>query len=56
MAESQFIEDIKQKFADSLRLFDEIKNRKYGEDAYLRLPVNLQNLPLNTDDYLICLR
>lgn len=55
VAESQFIEDIKQKFADSLRLFDEIKNRKYGEDAYLRLPVNLQNLPLNTDDYLICL-
>ena len=55
VAGSAFIEEIKQKFSDSLQLFHEIKDKKHGEDAYLRLPVNLQNLPLNTDDYLICL-
>lgn len=55
VAGSAFIEDIKQKFADSLRLFNEIKNKEHGEEAYLRLPVNLRSLTLNADDYLICL-
>lgn len=55
VAGSNFIEEIKQKFADSLRLFNEIKDKNHGEEAYLRLPVNLQDLPINADDYLICL-
>lgn len=55
VAGSAFIEDIKQKFVDSLRLFNEIKNKEHGEEAYLRLPVNLRSLTLNADDYLICL-
>ena len=33
VAGSAFIEDIKQKFADSLRLFNEIKNKEHGEDS-----------------------
>lgn len=51
----EFINDVKQKFADSLRLFTEVKNGLHGEDAFLRLPVNLRSLDLRSDQYLICL-
>lgn len=37
-----FIEDIKQKFANSLQLFSDIKSKVHGEDVFHRLPVNLQ--------------
>lgn len=50
-----FIQRIKQKFQQSLKLFNEIKDRQYGEEAYLRLPVNLQGLKISPDQYLICL-
>lgn len=39
---NDFIGDIKQKFADSLRLFTEIKSQKHGEQAFNRLPENIR--------------
>ena len=52
---NNFITDIKQKFADSLRLFNEVKDGKLGEAAYNRLPVNLRNLVVSSNQYLIYL-
>lgn len=51
----EFIDDIKKKFSDSLRLFNEIKAKKHGEEAYLRLPVNLLGITISPDQYLIIL-
>ena len=51
----QFISDIRQKFADSLQLFNDIKNKKRGEEAFLRLPINLQNSQVPTEAYKIYL-
>lgn len=50
-----FISDIRQKFADSLQLFNDIKNKAKGEEAFLRLPVNLQNTQVPSNDYKIYL-
>lgn len=50
-----YIDDIKRKFSDSLRLFNEIKTKVHGEEAYLRLPINLQGITITPDLYLIIL-
>lgn len=50
-----FISDIRQKFADSLKLFSEIKSKAKGEDAFQRLPVNLQTTQVSTEAYKIFL-
>lgn len=50
-----FISDIRQKFADSLKLFSEIKSKAKGEDAFQRLPVNLQTTQVSTEAYKIYL-
>lgn len=50
-----FIQGIKQKFQQTLKLFNEIKDKQHGEEAYLRLPLNLQGLTITPDQYLICL-
>lgn len=51
----EFIDDIKQKFTDSLNLFEGIKKGQLGEDALMRLPVNLRNTEVPTKEYLIYL-
>lgn len=50
-----FIEDIKQKFANSLQLFTEMKTKVHGEAAFLRLPINLQTETTTSDTYRIYL-
>lgn len=50
-----FISEIKQKFSDSLLLFNEIKNKKHGEAAFLRLPFHLQNMTIAPNQYIVCL-
>lgn len=50
-----FISDIRQKFADSLRLFSEIKSKTRGEEAFLRLPSGLQNSQASVATYRIYL-
>ena len=51
----KFISDIVKKFADSLRLYDDTKNKRYGEDAFLRLPRHLQNLHISSENYALYL-
>lgn len=50
-----FIGDIRQKFSDSLQLFSDIKNKVKGEEAFLRLPVNLRNAQIPSEAYKIYL-
>lgn len=50
-----FIGDIRQKFADSLQLFSDIKSEVKGEEAFLRLPVNLRNAQIPSETYKIYL-
>lgn len=50
-----FISDIKQKFSDSLRLFNEVKNKEHGEVAFGRLPLHLQGMAISPNQYVICL-
>ncbi len=50
-----FISDIGQKFADSLQLFNDIKSKAKGDEAYQRLPVNLQTTEVQSQDYKIYL-
>ena len=50
-----FILDVKKKFADSLLLFCEVKNKKHGEAPFLRLPLHLRNLQIPSEQYVICL-
>lgn len=52
---SVFISDIKQKFAQSLQLFYEMKNKVHGEEAFLRLPKNLRLEKSSTETYRIYL-
>lgn len=52
---NEFIDDIKQKFTDSLNLFEGIKTGHLGEEALMRLPLNLRNAEIHTNDYLIYL-
>jgi septum formation topological specificity factor MinE len=42
-----FIEEIKQKFEDSIQLFADIRTKALGEDAFQRLPLRLRQA---TDD------
>ena len=51
----KFISDISQKFADSLQLFSDIKSKEKGDEAFQRLPVNLQNTQIATEAYKIYL-
>jgi len=51
----KFISDIGQKFADSLQLFSDIKSKEKGDEAFQRLPVNLQNAQIATEAYKIYL-
>ena len=50
-----FMTDIKQKFSDSLRLSNEIRNKEHGEDAYDRLPEHLQSVVISPNQYVIYL-
>lgn len=50
-----FISDITQKFSDSLQLFDDLKNKKHGEVAFLRLPIHLQQFSMPPGEYQIYL-
>jgi len=50
-----FISEIRQKFADSLQLFSDIKNKVKGEEAFMRLPINLQNTKVPTEAYKVYL-
>mgnify|MGYP003290131921 CR=1 FL=1 len=50
-----FIDDIKQKFANSLQLFTDMKMKVHGDDAFQRLPINLQTDTSPTDTYKIYL-
>lgn len=50
-----FMSDIRQKFADSLQLFSDIKSKAMGEEAFQRLPVNLQKTQATADAYKIYL-
>lgn len=50
-----FMSDIRQKFADSLQLFNDIKNKKKGEEAFRRLPINLQKTKVPIESYKIYL-
>lgn len=52
---SNFIEDIKLKFAHSLQLFTDIKSKVYGEEAFYRLPINIQLDKSATNTYRIFL-
>ena len=40
---------------DSLRLFNEIKNKQHGDEAFNRLPIRLRGLSNDPKSYLICL-
>ena len=51
----EFISDIRQKFEDSLQLFNDIKSKVRGEAAFMRLPVNLRNVQVSVDAYKIYL-
>ena len=51
----KFISDIGQKFADSLQLFSDIKSKEKGDEAFQRLPANLQNTQIATEAYKIYL-
>lgn len=55
VASSAFMDEIKRKFADSLRLFNEIKNKQHGDGAFNRLPIRLRELSIDPQSYLICL-
>lgn len=50
-----FITDITQKFSDSLRIFDDLKNKKHGEVAFQRLPIHLQQFSIPPGEYHIYL-
>ncbi|MCF0186363.1 MAG: hypothetical protein HUJ98_07750 [Bacteroidaceae bacterium] len=48
-----FLDDIRQKFADSLRLFNDMKGGKYGKGTKLRIPGNLLASKTAPSDYCI---
>lgn len=52
---NEFIEDIRQKFADSLQLFTEMKAMQHGEEAFQRLPGRLQSAADDKELYKIYL-
>lgn len=52
---NEFIADIKKKFSDSLILFTQMRNGKFGEEGRLRIPLNLRTADVPSNDYLIYL-
>lgn len=46
-----YINDIKDKFSTSLKLFSEIHDKKHGEEVFYRLPVHLQELQFKEEQY-----
>ena len=52
---SSFLNKIKHKFEDTLRVFNGIRNKEYGLEAYRRLPVNLRDATIVPKDYRVCL-
>lgn len=50
-----FIEKICKKFTDSMSLFDDLRNKRFGEEAFGRLPQHLQGTLPDGEHYLICL-
>ena len=52
---SSLFADISKKFADSLELFSDMKSKRYGEEAFMRLPVKLRFSKLGYDQYHIVL-
>lgn len=51
----EFIDDIRQKFSDTLQLFYDIKTGRKGTEAFQRLPVNLQTTRISAESYKIYL-
>ncbi len=51
----EFVGDIRQKFADSLTLYHNIKDGTCGEEALHRLPMNLRLSEISSDQYVIYL-
>lgn len=52
---SSFFEDIRQKFSDSICMFNGMKNYEYGEEVRLRIPANLLNYAAGASEYRIFL-
>ena len=50
-----FLEDIRQKFSDSIRLFSEMKNGGKGQEVRLRIPANLLSDTTSPSEYRIFL-
>ena len=48
-----FLEDIRQKFADSLLFFNEMKGGRHGEEVRLRIPSNLLSSTESPSEYRI---
>lgn len=51
----EFLDEIRQKFKDSLQLFTEMKTKTLGEESFQRLPVNLRHAPDEKANYKIYL-
>lgn len=52
---NEFIDDIKKKFSDSLSLFTQMRDGEFGEEARMRIPLNLRTANVPSNDYLIYL-
>lgn len=52
---NDFLEDIRQKFSDSIRLFSEMKSGCKGEEVRLRIPANLLSDTTSPSEYRIFL-
>ncbi len=50
-----WITEIKEKFADSLTLFDEIRKKRFGEEAFSRIPSSLRDVQIDSKKYIIYL-
>ena len=50
-----YITSIRDKFADSLRVFNDMRSNKFGEAAFKRLPKNLRTGSVQTDKYILYL-
>ena len=50
-----WIEGIKDKFSDSLSMFNKIKGKEFGETAYNRIPIKLREMSIVPDHYVIYL-
>lgn len=50
-----WIGEIKEKFSDSLMMFNGIKKKEYGDAAYERIPVKLREMNISPEQYVIYL-